>query len=75
MCSSDLDQLTAMREISDFFVADLPILPIYYIATYLFARKGVSAFTPGDVTGGVSDNPTLYAYGTFSRNAYLWDRN
>jgi peptide/nickel transport system substrate-binding protein len=68
------DQLVAMRKISDFFVADLPVLPIYYIATYLFARKEVRALTPGDVAGGVSDNPTLYAYGTFSRNAYLWER-
>jgi len=70
---STSDQLKAMRDVSDFFVADLPILPVYYLATYLFARKGVLALTPGDVAGGVSDNPTLYAYGTFSRNAYLWD--
>jgi peptide/nickel transport system substrate-binding protein len=67
------DQLGAMRKISDFFVEDFPILPIYYIATYLFARKGALALTPGDIAGAVSDNPTLYAYGTFSRNAYLWD--
>ncbi len=69
------DQLAAMRKISDFFVADLPVLPIYYLATYLFARKEVRALTAGDVAGGVSENPTLYAYGTFSRNAYLWDRD
>jgi len=67
------EQLQAMRNISDFFVADLPVLPMYFLATYLFARKGVRAMTPDDVAGGVSDNPTLYAYGTFSRNAYLWD--
>ncbi len=69
------DQLAAMRKISDFFVADLPALPVYYLATYLFARKEVRALTPGDVAGGVSENLTLYDYGTFSRNAYLWERD
>jgi len=69
------DQLAAMRAISDFVVDDLPVLPVYFIATYLFARKGIRAFTPGDIAGGVSDNPTLYAYGTFSRNAVSWDRD
>ena len=58
------------------FAMNAVVITTYHIAligTYLFARKGFLALTPGDVAGGVSDNPTLYAYGTFSRNAYLWD--
>jgi len=67
------DQLQAMRRVNDYFVAELPALPLYFIAIYVAARKGVRAFTPEDVAGFIQENPTVYAYGTLSRNAYLWD--
>lgn len=67
------DQLQAMRRVNDYFVAELPALPLYFIAIYVAARKGVRAFTPEDVAGFVQDNPLVYAYGTLSRNAHVWD--
>jgi len=67
------DQLQAMRRVNDYFVAELPALPLYFIAIYVGAKKGVRAFTQEDVAGFVQDNPLVYAYGTLSRNAYLWD--
>ena len=67
------DQLQAMRRINEYFVTEVPTLPLYFIATYVAARKGVRAFTQEDVAGFVSDSPLIYAYGTLSRNAYLWD--
>ena len=62
-----------MRRVNDYFVAELPTLPLYFIAIYVAARKGVRAFTAEDVAGFVQDNPLVYGYGTLSRNAYLWD--
>jgi len=67
------EQLQAMRRINEYIVAELPALPIYYIATYVTARKGVKAFTADDVAGFVSDNSLIYAYGTLSRNSNQWD--
>ena len=66
-------QLRAMRQISDYVVAEVPALPLYFIAIYVAARKNVRAFTPEDVAGFVQDNPLVYAYGTLSRNAHTWD--
>lgn len=67
------EQLQAMKQLNDFVVMQVPVIPMYYIATYVTARKGVRAFTPDDVAGFVSDSPLVYAYGTLSRNAYRWD--
>jgi peptide/nickel transport system substrate-binding protein len=67
------DQLTAMRRVNEYFVAELPAMPLYFIAIYVAARKGVRAFTSEDVAGFVQENPNVDAYGTLSRNAHLWD--
>ena len=57
-----------MRAISDFFVAELPLLLLYYIPEHVGVRKGVKAFD--DFDGG--EEAAQY-YGTFTRNAYLWE--
>lgn len=67
------DQVQAMRRVSEYVVAELPSMPMYFIATYVTARKGVRAFTADDVAGFVSDNSQVYAYGTLSRNSRLWE--
>jgi len=67
------DQIQAIRRVNEYFVTELPALPLYFIAIYVAARKGVRAFTADDVAGFVQDNPLVYGYGTLSRNAYLWD--
>src|SRR5205085_5122444 len=67
------DQLQAMRRINDYFVAELPALPLYFIGIYVAARKVVKAFTSDDVAGFIQDSPLVYGYGTLSRQAYQWD--
>ncbi|HZT09163.1 MAG TPA: ABC transporter substrate-binding protein [Chloroflexota bacterium] len=65
---SPRDQLEAMHALSEFVAAELPILPIYFGASHLAVRKGVHALD--DVDGGA--DPAM-PYGTYTRNAYLWD--
>lgn len=62
------DQLQAMRAINDFFVADLPSLPILYVVQYTAAHKSVKAFD--DMVGAEGSERI---YGGYTRNAYLWD--
>jgi peptide/nickel transport system substrate-binding protein len=57
-------QTDAIRALNTFFVNELPILPIFYEAEYLAARRGIRALD--DVEGGG-------VVGTHSRNAHLWD--
>jgi ABC-type transport system substrate-binding protein len=62
------DQLQATKTLSDYVAAQLPFMPFVYQADHLGARKGVKALD--DVQGGaLAGQP----YGTYSRNAYLWD--
>jgi peptide/nickel transport system substrate-binding protein len=67
------EQVQAMRRINEYAVAELPALPLYFIAIYVGARKGVRAFTADDVAGFMQDNPLIYGYGTLSRHASQWD--
>ncbi len=62
------DQLAAMKAISDFVVAELPFLPVYFTTDGVAVRKGVKALD--DYQGG--DGATR-PYGTYSRNAHLWE--
>jgi hypothetical protein len=66
---SGRDQLAAMKAISDFFVENLPSLPIYFSTEYLGARKGAIALD--DVQG--SGPRTAAQLGSSSRNSHLWD--
>lgn len=67
------EQMLVMKKINDYYLQELPFIPMYYNAVYIATRKGVRAFTADDVAGFVSDSPLVYAYGTLSRNAYRWD--
>jgi len=49
------------------------VLPTHFNVAYLAARKGVRALTADDIAGAVSDSPSNYAFGGYSRNAHLWD--
>lgn len=49
------------------------MLPTHFNVAYLAARKGVRALTADDIAGAVSDSPSNYAFGGYSRNAHLWD--
>ncbi len=62
------DQLRSMRAISEFAEAELPILVLFTTADHLAVRKGVRALS--DHMGGEGGGGT---YGTYSRNAHLWD--
>ena len=62
------EQFQAMRDISEFMVSELPVLIAYYSREHTGVRKGVLALD--DLSGGQhSSRP----YGTYSRNAHLWD--
>jgi len=57
-----------MKALSDFVAETLPLLPMYFSTDLLGKRKGVIAFD--DVAGGASG---ANKYGTYARNAHLWD--
>jgi len=61
------DQLRAMRTINDFVISEMLTLFMFNNPTFVVARKSVKAF--GDIEGG--ENYGLY--GSYYRNAYLWD--
>jgi len=65
---SDRDQAQAIRAISDFVVAELPLLPLYWLADYIGVRTGVRALD--DMAGGAG---VQRAYGGYFRAAYLWE--
>jgi peptide/nickel transport system substrate-binding protein len=62
------DQLQTMKGISDLVAAELPLMPLYFLPEQLGVRKGVAALDDQD--GG--EEAAQY-FGTFTRNAYLWD--
>ncbi len=65
---SEREQFRAMRDIADFIATDLPLLITYYNTDHIGVRAGVRALD--DVSGGQhSSRP----YGTYTRNAHLWD--
>jgi peptide/nickel transport system substrate-binding protein len=65
---TDADQARTIRAVSDYYVDQLPFIPVYFLAAYLAVRKEVSAFA--DAAGGYTGQTR---YGSFSRNAYVWD--
>ncbi|MPZ13682.1 MAG: hypothetical protein GEU73_04545 [Chloroflexi bacterium] len=62
------DQMQAMKAIHDFAAVELPILVLFSTADHIAVRKGVNAL--GDHQGGEGGGAP---YGTYSRNAHLWD--
>jgi peptide/nickel transport system substrate-binding protein len=58
------DQVQAMRAVSDFVSRELPFLALYSAADHLAVRRGIQALE--DTAGG-------RGYGTYSRNAHLWE--
>jgi ABC-type transport system substrate-binding protein len=62
------DQLAAMKAISEFVTTELPFLIIFITTLDVAVRKGVKALD--DHRGG--DGATR-PYGTYSRNAHLWE--
>lgn len=63
------EQLRAIRAINEFVAMELPILVLFTTADHIAVRKGVRAFD--DHMGGEGGGGS---YGTYSRNAHLWDR-
>lgn len=57
-----------MRAISDYITREVPLLILFYKPEHLGVRKGVSAYD--EVAGGTEASQP---YGTYSRNAHLWD--
>jgi hypothetical protein len=62
------DQLQGLRDLNDVFVEQLPILVLFTTADHIAVRTGVKALDdhPGGEGGGAP-------YGTYTRNAHLWD--
>jgi len=61
------EQRREMQAISDYFVDQLPFLPLYFNPLPIGVRTGIRAFD--DLEGGADGAP----YGTPTRDAYLWD--
>ena len=66
---SDADQAQSMKAISDFMVAELPLLILYFLPEQVGARSGIVALD--DAAGGME---AAQPFGTYTRNAHLWDR-
>ncbi len=62
------EQLAAVKAISDFQVRTVPLLILYFTPRFLGARTGVLAWD--DAAGG---QEASVPYGTYTRNAHLWD--
>ena len=62
------EQFAAMKAVSDFVTETLPFMPMYFNTLDVAVRKGVKALD--DHRGG--DGATR-PYGTYSRNAHLWE--
>jgi ABC-type transport system substrate-binding protein len=62
------EQFQAMREVAEFIASELPFLIFYFSTHHTGARTGVRALD--DVAGGQQSSRP---YGTYSRNAHLWD--
>ncbi|MBM2811961.1 MAG: hypothetical protein HW416_2720 [Chloroflexi bacterium] len=65
---SPREQFDAMKAISDFIAAELPFLPTYGQVDGVGVRAGIRALDD-HMGGGVPGS----GYGTFARNAHLWD--
>ena len=65
---SGAEQLRTIKALSDFVAGELPLLILYYTPRHLGVRTGLRALE--DVAGGAE--ASLF-YGTFTRNAHLWE--
>jgi peptide/nickel transport system substrate-binding protein len=65
------EQRAAISALQAYLVRELPVLPLYFYASYLAVRKGVNALD--DAAAGVAVGGEVAKYGTYFRNAYLWD--
>jgi hypothetical protein len=65
---AERDQLQAMKAINEFFLAELPALPLLYVIQYTAVHQSVKAF---DDMAGAEGSERIY--GGYTRNAYLWD--
>jgi peptide/nickel transport system substrate-binding protein len=68
MSLAEPEQMQAMREIGELMATELPLLIFYFSTHHTGVRKGVRALD--DVAGGQQSSRP---YGTYSRNAHLWD--
>jgi ABC-type oligopeptide transport system substrate-binding subunit len=62
------ERLQSARALSDFVAADLTLMPLYYAASFGVARRGVTALDGAEGGAGAGA-----PYGTYTRNAHLWD--
>jgi len=62
------DQVAAIKALSDYMAAELPLMLLYYNPTTPAARSGIRAFD--DFRGG---SEASRPFGTFSRNAHEWE--
>jgi hypothetical protein len=62
------DRLRAMKAINDYFITELPLLPLFFIVQFTAAVKSVKAFE--DIDGAEGSERI---YGSYARNAHLWD--
>lgn len=63
------DQGRSVRAIADLWIRELPVLVTYFLPQQLGVYRGVRALHD-DWQGGFEGS---LSYGTFSRNAHLWD--
>jgi len=61
-------QIQAMKAISDYWAATLPLLVVYFLPEQTGARKGLTALD--DWSGGAEP---AQLWGTYTRDIYLWD--
>jgi len=66
------DRAQSMKAINDYVISQMLVLPTYYQAVWMAARKGVKAYD--DLSGGYGAHVGANGFwGSFYRNAYLWD--
>ena len=57
-----------MKAVGDYVASELPFLILFYLPDHLGVRAGVKALDDSD--GGAEG---AQPYGTYTRNALLWD--
>jgi peptide/nickel transport system substrate-binding protein len=62
------ERLQAMRTIHEHFLAEFPVVPIFFLLQYTAVHRSVKAF---DDIAGADGHERLY--GGYARNAHLWD--
>ncbi|HEY3115186.1 MAG TPA: ABC transporter substrate-binding protein [Chloroflexota bacterium] len=66
------ERAQAMRALNEFFISQMVALPTFYQAAWIAERKRIKAF--GDFDGGWGAHIGVNGYwGSYYRDAYLWD--